>query len=265
MADMGNLVENLETISDKPAEAGDSVKKEIPVASFIQDVEEFMKKGESAEAALEKLQRLLNAFKFIEQRLTQKKAKLKFKMPEIQKTYDCLMQMEAASKLGEPLVTHYELAQSVYAKATIDVHESDKVCLWLGANVMLEYPRSEAIELLARQLADAKKGLATVIDDMGFLREQITITEVNMARVFNWDVKERRKQKEAAEKEGSDRMSYPPSRRATLAPGSQRGGAAALRRSNGVVPLCEIMVRRSGERRRACAARCGSGWLWCVA
>ena len=106
-------------------------------------------------------------------------------------------------KLGEPLVTHYELAQSVYAKATIDVHESDKVCLWLGANVMLEYPRSEAIELLARQLADAKKGLATVIDDMGFLREQITITEVNMARVFNWDVKERRKQKEAAEKEGS--------------------------------------------------------------
>ena len=31
---------------------------------------------------------------------------------------------------------------------------------------------------------------------------QITITEVNMARVFNWDVKERRKLKEQAEKEG---------------------------------------------------------------
>ena len=45
------------------------------------------------------------------------------------------------------------------------------------------------------ELKDAKQALATVIDDMGFLRDQITTTEVNMARVFNWDVKERRKQK----------------------------------------------------------------------
>ena len=52
------------------------------------------------------------------------------------------------------------------------------------------------------QLSDCKKGLKTVTDDAGFLREQITITEVNMARVFNWDVKERRKKKEQAEKEG---------------------------------------------------------------
>jgi len=99
-------------------------------------------------------------------------------------------------------VTHYELGQSIYAKAKINVHSDDKVCLWLGANVMLEYPRVEAIELLGRQLSDCKKGLKTVTDDAGFLREQITITEVNMARVFNWDVKERRKKKEQAEKEG---------------------------------------------------------------
>jgi hypothetical protein len=74
-----------------------------------------------------------------------------------------------------------------------------QVCLWLGANVMLEYPRAEAIELLGQQLRDAKTALATVIDDMGFLRDQITTTEVNMARVFNWDVKERRKAKETTE------------------------------------------------------------------
>merc|ERR1712118_554346 len=95
---------------------------------------------------------------------------------------------------GEALVSHYELAQSIYAKAKINVHENDKVCLWLGANVMLEYPRAEAIALLSQQQADAKQALATTIDDMGFLRDQITTTEVNMARVFNWDVKERRKQ-----------------------------------------------------------------------
>lgn len=68
------------------------------------------------------------------------------------------------------------------------------------ANVMLEYPRGEAIELLQKNLSEAKKALATLIKDMGTLRDQVTTTEVNMARVFNWDVKERRKIKQAGEK-----------------------------------------------------------------
>ncbi|KAL3932673.1 MAG: hypothetical protein SGPRY_000610 [Prymnesium sp.] len=189
-----------------------STREAMPTATFITDLEPFLKKEGTAEKALEKLQRLLkveySALKFIEQRLTQKKAKLKFKLPEIEKSYACAVQMEEAAGLcalqkeGEPLTAHYELGQCIYAKAKMNVHEDDKVCLWLGANVMLEYPRSEAIELLSRQLADAKKGLAITIEDMGFLREQITITEVNMARVFNWDVKQRRAQKEKEAKEG---------------------------------------------------------------
>jgi len=65
----------------------------------------------------------------------------------------------------------------------------DQVCLWLGANVMLEYPRDEAILLLEDNLKNAKAALVTLVDDMGHLRDQITVTEVNMARVFNWDVK----------------------------------------------------------------------------
>jgi hypothetical protein len=88
-----------------------------------------MKKEGTAEAALEKLQRLYSAFKFIEQRLTQKKAKLKVKLPEIEKTHSSLVQMEEQAKLGEALTTHYELAQSVFAKAKINVHENDKVRL----------------------------------------------------------------------------------------------------------------------------------------
>ena len=64
-----------------------------------------------------------------------------------------------------------------------------QVCLWLGANVMLEYPRDEAILLLEDNLKNAKAALVTLVDDMGHLRDQITVTEVNMARVFNWDVK----------------------------------------------------------------------------
>lgn len=174
-----------------------TVRDQIPKAEFIEDLDAFMAKEGSAEVAIEKQQRLYQALKFIEQKLTQRRAKLKHKMPEMEATFASLKQMEAQAALGEPLTTHYELAQSVFAKAKVPVHEDDKVCLWLGANVMLEYPRSEAILLLEDNLKNAKQALVTVTDDMGYLRDQITTTEVNMARVFNWDVKERRKKKEA--------------------------------------------------------------------
>lgn len=229
-----------------------SVREQIPTAEFIEDLTTYMSKEGTAEAVIEKLQRMYSALKFIEQKLVQRKAKLKAKIPEIEATYGALKQMRSQAELGEPLVAHYELAQSVYAKAKINVHEEDKVaaprtrtaslhaapaangplhthththipvelhtrtgvtgsgghphrartathrcravpqvCLWLGANVMLEYPRDEAILLLEDNLKNAKAALVTLVDDMGHLRDQITVTEVNMARVFNWDVKVR--------------------------------------------------------------------------
>lgn len=57
----------------------------------------------------------------------------------------------------------------------------------------------QAIALLERNLSEAKKTLKELIEDQGLLRDQITTTEVNMARVFNWDVKERRKLKKEEE------------------------------------------------------------------
>ncbi len=172
-------------------------RETVPTAPFIDDIDQYMAKEGSAEAALEKLQRFFSACKMIEQRLVQKKAKLKLKLPEILATYDALLQMKRHADRDEPLTAHYELAQSIFAKARIPVHEDDKVGIWLGANVMLEYPRDEAIDLIAKNLAACKQALVDVVEDQGLLRDQITTTEVNMARVFNWDVKERRKQKAA--------------------------------------------------------------------
>jgi hypothetical protein len=86
-----------------------------------------MKKEGTAEVVIEKLQRMYQALKFIEQKLTQRKAKLKSKIPEIENTFGALKQMQAQAEVGEPLTAHYELAQSVYAKAKVNVHEEDKV------------------------------------------------------------------------------------------------------------------------------------------
>lgn len=85
---------------------------------------------------------------------------------------------------------------TLYAKA--EVTPSQNVYLWLGANVMLEYTTTEAIELLQQRLKAAKESLAICDEDLEFLRENITTMEVNTARVYNWDVQKRRDQKEKA-------------------------------------------------------------------
>lgn len=41
----------------------------------------------------------------------------------------------------QALVADFEVAEGIYSRASIE--DSDSVCLWLGANVMLEYSCEE--------------------------------------------------------------------------------------------------------------------------
>ena len=60
---------------------------------------------------------------------------------------------------------------------------------------MLEYPIEEAQELLNKNYATAKENLAQTEEDLAFLHDQVTTMEVNLARVYNYRVKLRRKDK----------------------------------------------------------------------
>lgn len=103
---------------------------------------------------------------------------------------------------------------------------TDEVYIWLGANVMLAYPMDEAETLLVERLGKAKKSLVDCEEDAEFLREQITVSrsyltqfplrppiltpcqtmEVATARVYNWDVVQKRKEKgEEDSKEKDDK------------------------------------------------------------
>lgn len=66
---------------------------------------------------------------------------------------------------------------------------------------MLSYKIPAAVALLKSKLESAEGSLANVIEDLEFLREQITVMEVNTARVYNWDVKRRRELREREAKE----------------------------------------------------------------
>ena len=68
---------------------------------------------------------------------------------------------------------------------------------------MLSYKIPAAVSLLKSKLESAEGSLANVIEDLEFLREQITVMEVNTARVYNWDVKRRRELREQEAREGT--------------------------------------------------------------
>ncbi|XP_060787804.1 prefoldin subunit 3 [Neoarius graeffei] len=176
--------------------AGAANKKKhlgIPEAVFVEDVDSFMKQpgNDTADAVLRKLDEQYQKYKYMELNLVQKKMRLKNQIPQIKQTLEILRHMQKKKDSTDPMETHFLLADNVYCKASVP--PTDKVCLWLGANVMLEYDIDEAETLLEKNLGTASRNLESLEEDLDFLRDQFTTTEVNMARVYNWDVKKRSK------------------------------------------------------------------------
>ncbi|KAK9454644.1 Prefoldin, subunit 3 [Dipodascopsis uninucleata] len=168
----------------------------IPQAPFIENVDDYVQGRDQVESILQSFQEMLSKYKFMEMSTLRRAAGLREKIPDIQKTLDSIFFLD--SKQSEEIVTTYELNDTLYAKANIK--PSNTVYLWLGANVMLEYPVQEALQLLTSKLKAAKDSLQTCEEDLEFLRENITIVEVNTARVYNWDVQKRREAREAKER-----------------------------------------------------------------
>lgn len=126
----------------------------------------------------------------MEMHSAQRKVGLIEKIPQLEKN---LQAIDSLSVSKVPRKTLYELSDTLYGNAIVP--PTDKVCLWLGANVMLEYSLEEAKELLTGKLGDAKKSLAVTDADLEFLKEQITTMEVNIARVYNYDVAKKKQEK----------------------------------------------------------------------
>jgi prefoldin subunit 5 len=136
------------------------------------------------------MQDLYSKYKFIEMRLATSKGNLKSKLPEIKKTLDVLKFLKDKADDDKEYVTNFELAPNILAKAKLQ--QVQTVNLWLGANVMMEFSFQEAEELLSGNLETAGANLTKVDEQLAFLRDQITTTEVNMARIYNHEVRIRR-------------------------------------------------------------------------
>ena len=157
-------------------------ERAIPKALFISDLEAFAKKY-GVEPGIAGLRELHAKYSFMyESLLTQKRSLLR-KMPDIQQSLETVQHVKTQTSA---FPTFFPLTDNTHAQA--EVEPSDKICLWLGANVMLEYSLEEAEQLLTASNESANASLVSIDRSMAFLREQITTTEVNIARVHNHNV-----------------------------------------------------------------------------
>ncbi|KKA27013.1 hypothetical protein TD95_000530 [Thielaviopsis punctulata] len=169
----------------------------IPKAPFVDRVEDYVTSHEEVETTLRNFQEMINKYQFMEMNLQKRLAGLKEKIPDIQKTLETVQFLKIRGADAEPINTTFELNETLYAKA--EVQATDEVYVWLGANVMLAYPIDEAETLLSGKLKAAKTSETNFEEDLDFVREQITTMEVALARVYNWDVVQKRKEKEKGE------------------------------------------------------------------
>ncbi|KAJ3505826.1 hypothetical protein NMY22_g17441 [Coprinellus aureogranulatus] len=125
----------------------------IPKAPFIANVDEYMAGSEAdIETTLRAFQDAIAKYRYMEANLTQKRASLEEKIPDIRKTLDVVEYLqerregksksseddeddlddleEEDSSKPEPITTTYELNDTLYAEAQLE--ESDSVYLWLG-------------------------------------------------------------------------------------------------------------------------------------
>ena len=162
----------------------------IPKAIFLEDVEKFMTQdSKTANDVIRKLEELFQKYRVMEVSLLQKKEKLKTQIPDIKMSLDMVRLIKHNKEGSKTIESDFILAHNLYARA--EIPPTDKVSLWLGANVMLEYTLDEAEELLSKNHSQAMKSMEQTDTDLDFLKDQITTTEVNIARVYNWDVKRR--------------------------------------------------------------------------
>ena len=124
----------------------------------------------------------------METNLIRARQNLKVKLPDIKKTLEMVAMLKSKYESDDKEMTsNFLLADNIWSKAKVP-NTTGKVGLWLGANLMVEYTYEEALKLLGKNLANAEAKIQETDDDLDFLKDQITTTEVNLARVYNQGV-----------------------------------------------------------------------------
>ena len=157
----------------------------VPTMNFIDNVEDWIDKFTS-DKLISYINQYLNKYKFMEAQIVKNNEGLNVKIPDIEKCLETIEYLEKKEK-EKPVNIDYMVSNNLWAKAEVNV--PDSVFLWLGANVMCEYKMDEAKNLLNQNLLNAKNQIKKNNTDLEFIKDQMTVCEVNIARVYNETVR----------------------------------------------------------------------------
>ena len=157
----------------------------VPTMNFIDNVEDWIDKFTS-EKLISYINQYLNKYKFMEAQIVKSNEGLNVKIPDIEKCLETIEYLVKKDK-EKPVNVDYMVSNNLWAKAEVNV--PDSVFLWLGANVMCEYKMDEAKTLLNQNLLNAKNQIKKNNTDLEFIKDQMTVCEVNIARVYNETVR----------------------------------------------------------------------------
>ncbi|RCN45482.1 prefoldin subunit [Ancylostoma caninum] len=161
-----------------------------------EDVEAWLAKEKlSPEEGVAMLEERYKKYKYVEASMTSQKTRMAEKLPDFKHSLAILDVLIDKKEKEQPFETTYLVSEEVYTKAT--VRKPEKVSIWLGANVMVEYELDKAKELLEKNRGNVQKAVDELTSELAFVKDQITTTEVNIAHVHNYGVK-KRQQKAAA-------------------------------------------------------------------
>ncbi|KAL6732091.1 hypothetical protein Aduo_002889 [Ancylostoma duodenale] len=162
----------------------------------LEDVEAWLAKEKlSPEEGVAMLEERYKKYKYVEASMTSQKTRMAEKLPDFKHSLAILDVLIDKKEKEQPFETTYLVSEEVYTKATVP--KPEKVSIWLGANVMVEYELDKAKELLEKNRGNVQKAVDELTSELAFVKDQITTTEVNIAHVHNYGVK-KRQQKAAA-------------------------------------------------------------------
>ncbi|XP_049848416.1 uncharacterized protein LOC126315221 [Schistocerca gregaria] len=170
-----------------PADGFQGIQK----AEFIENVDEYIKSQDEAyEIIFNRLHQKFTSYKSLELRYTSQHNALQAKIPGIEKALEVLLYMKS-NPAKKDIECDFELITGTYT--TVSLNNTGTIFLWIGANLMVEYPINEALELLNSNKDNAEKAINSLKAGLKFLQEQIVIVQVSLARLHNWAVVNRQK------------------------------------------------------------------------
>merc|ERR1712154_80411 len=186
--------------SQKMAKTGDKEAtntrqlQAIPEVEWIDDVEKYLADHgeiENARVLFANLDAQHRKYKYYEANVNAQRARCQSQVPEILSNLECIKILKKRQEADETAEQYFKVNETIYMKS--EIAPTKTVGLWLGANVMLEFELEEAEELLNKNLETANNTkLKNLLEDLAFLKDQMTMCEVMMARAHNYDVTSKR-------------------------------------------------------------------------